>query len=66
VFWGDWEPELAPGDVYVMHPKHLAVFPQAADRLRKALADSAVRTRRVEIRQRRGDGYAEIVEVLPE
>jgi hypothetical protein len=66
VFWGDWEPELAPGDVYVLHPKQLAVFPQAGDSLRAALSNTAVRTRRVPVRQRRGEGYAEVVEILPE
>jgi hypothetical protein len=63
VFWGPWNPEPAPEDVYLLHPDDLVVFPAAAKALRESLSSRKAAWRGVKIRQRTGGEYAELVQV---
>ena len=74
IFWGAtversgfgklWQDEISPGDVYLLHAPEVAVFPQAAQGFRQALAASALPFRRTQFRQKSGAGYAEVLEIL--
>jgi hypothetical protein len=58
-----WPREIVAGDVYLLHAPELVQFPAAQEGFLKALGASRLPVRRLQIRQKSGAGYAEVLEI---